>query len=177
MPSIATRMILASFIGGLAIPALALAAESDDAAPSRSYGQYLVDRAVARHPELLGLDLQTTPPNGSESVVIASKDREHLGRKIALRDADAAKVAIDAATGQRAVELPLQDKTGNTIGAIRAVYAYSKGDDEMRLVSQAEALRGEMRGQIPTAARLVQPMRPTDGLDIGGTQSLPTTKE
>src|SRR3989442_10737684 len=34
-----------------------------------------------------------------------------------------------------------------------------------------------MQRQIPTAARLVQLVRPTEGLDIGGTQSLPTTKE
>ena len=169
----AVRSLIA-VLTSLAIPALALAAESEDAAPSRSFGQYLVDRIVARHPELIGLDLAASP----ESVIIASKDREHLGRKTALAEKAKPVVAIDAATGQRiAVDLPLQDKSGKTIGAMRAVYAYAQGEDEARFVTQAEALGGEMRRQIPGAAKLVQPVRPTDGLDIGGTQSLPTTKE
>src|SRR5438309_1405130 len=60
---------------------------------------------------------------------------------------------------------------------MRPTSAYAQGGREARLVTPEEALGGEMRRQIPGAAKLVQPVRPTDGLDIGGTQSLPTTKE
>src|SRR5438046_2003419 len=150
---------------------------------ARSYGQYLVERTRTRHPELIGLDLHATPPNAPRSVVIASLDRDRVGRESDVRALEVVKtskpaVAVDGQTGQRIeVDVPLQDKSGNIIGAMQAVYAYAKGEDEARFLTQAEALRGEMQRQIPTVAKLVQPVRPTEGLDIGGTQSLPTTKE
>ena len=168
-------------------PAIAREPEkgSDTGQPpvARSYGQYLVERTRTRHPELIGLDLHATPPNAPRSVVIASLDRDRVGRESDVRALEVVKtskpaVAVDGQTGQRIeVDVPLQDKSGNIIGAMQAVYAYAKGEDEARFLTQAEALRGEMQRQIPTVAKLVQPVRPTEGLDIGGTQSLPTTKE
>jgi iron complex outermembrane receptor protein len=145
-------------------------------ADTRSFGQYLVDRAVEKHPELIGLDLNATPPNGREPVVIASKSPERVGRKAEPVSKPAAQV--DPATGKTIeVAVPLEDRSGKTIGSMRAVYAYD-GDDQSRFVTQAEAIGGEMRRQIPTVAQLVQPARfvPTDAL-TPGTIELPTTKQ
>src|SRR5206468_822681 len=109
---------------------------------------------------------------------IASTNRDRVGRESDLRALEVVKtskpaVAVDAETGHRIeVAVPLQDKSGNTIGAMQAFYAYAQGDDQARFLSQAEALSGEMQRQIPTGAKLVQPMRPTENVDIGGTQSL-----
>ena len=65
-------------------PAIAREPEkgSDTGQPpvARSYGQYLVERTRTRHPELIGLDLHATPPNAPRSVVIASLDRDRVGR-------------------------------------------------------------------------------------------------
>src|SRR5229473_8538201 len=66
------------------IPALALGASP--ASPkqkeaARTFAQELVDNALARHPELLGLDIHSTPPNGSQSAIIASKDPSRIGLK------------------------------------------------------------------------------------------------
>src|SRR5258706_9597952 len=181
-------VISAAGLAALCFTRSAVAREGDPESGSspraaRSYGQYLVERTLRTHPELIGLDLHATPPNGPHCLVVASTNRDHVGRQSDLCALGAVKttkpaVADDSQAGQRIeVEAPLQDKSGTTFGAMQAVYAYANGEDEARFLSQAEALRGEMQRQIPTAAKLVQPVRPTDGRDLGGTQSLPTTKE
>jgi len=154
------RGIVAIGLAALCIAPGVLAGESDgeSGAPVKTYGQALVDRTVNDHPELIALNLHVRPPDGEHGMIIASKRRDHVGEKLEIR-------------------VPLQDTAGKTIGAMQAVYAYDKGEDEARFLSRAQALSGEMQRQIPTMARLGQPARPTDGLDIGGTQSLPTTKQ
>ncbi len=181
-PSMRTA-IAAAALAALCATRSAIAREPEKQPAARSYGQYLVERTVTYHPEVIGLDLHATRPNAPCCVVIASTDRDRVGRESDLRALEVVKtskpaVAVDVETGQRIeVDVPLQDKSGNTIGAMQAVYAYAQGEDQARFLSQAEALSSEMQRQIPTVAKLVQPMRPTEGVDIGGTQSLPTTKE
>ena len=178
--------IAAAGLAAVCISRAAVAAETDSGKGkrvTRSYGQYLVDRTRTLHPELLGLDLHATLPSAPGSVVIASLDRDRVGRGSDLRAMEVVKtrkpsMVVDPNTGQRIeVDVPLQDQLGNTIGAMQAVYAYAKGEDEARFLTQAEAVRGEMQRDIPTVAKLGEPVRQTEGLDIGGTQSLPTTKE
>jgi len=175
--------IAAAALSALCAAQSAIARAAENRPPARSYGQYLVEQTVTHHPEVIGLDLHATPPNAQCCVVIASTNRDRVGRESDLRALEVVKtskpaVAVDAETGHRIeVAVPLQDKSGNTIGAMQAFYAYAQGDDQARFLSQAEALSGEMQRQIPTGAKLVQPMRPTENVDIGGTQSLPTTKE
>ena len=154
------RGIVAIGLAALCIAPGVLAGESDgeSGAPVKTYGQALVDRTVNDHPELIALNLHVRPPDGEHGMIIASKRRDRVGEKLEIR-------------------VPLQDTAGKTIGAMQAVYAYDRGEDEARFLSRAQALSGEMQRQIPTMARLGQPARPTDGLDIGGTQSLPTTKQ
>jgi iron complex outermembrane recepter protein len=181
-------VIAAAGLAALGVTRSAVAREAENDSGSgepaaRSYGQFLVDRTLKNHPELIGLDLYATPPNAPHCLVIASASRDHVGRESDLCALDVVKtnkpaVPDDVQTGQRIeVDVPLQDKSGTAIGAMQAVYACAKGEDEARFLSQAEALRGEMQRQIPAVAKLVQPVTPTDGRDIGGTQSLPTTKE
>src|SRR5713101_8865236 len=68
-----------------AVPAPALARKGDPAAPKgtvrKSFAQDLVEKTLAKHPELIGLEFHATPPKGSESVIIASTGRERIGRK------------------------------------------------------------------------------------------------
>jgi len=181
-PSMSTAIAAAALVA-LCATRSAIAREAEKQPAARSYGQYLVEQTVTYHPEVIGLDLHATPPNAQYCVVIASTNRDRVGRESDLRALEVVKtskpaVTVDPQTGRRIeVGVPLQDKSGNTIGAMQAVYAYAEGEDEARFVSQAQALSGEMQRQITTVAKLVQPMRPTGGVDIGGTQSLPTTKE
>jgi iron complex outermembrane receptor protein len=178
----AARLAVLSAIVALPALAQALAGGTIGASPKPgTYAQYLVDKTAARHPELIDLDLSAAPPNGSESVVIASRSRERVGRKTDSRDLQVlttSKSAVAVIDGHIEVDVPLQDDSGATVAAMRAIYPYAKGDDESGYLSQAEALRAEMRGQIPTAAKLTEPApgAASESLHRGTTQ-LPTTKQ
>ena len=66
----------------VALIALPLSAQTPATPAARtSYAQYLVNGALARHPELLQLDIHATPPGSSESVIVASKDRARINHK------------------------------------------------------------------------------------------------
>jgi iron complex outermembrane receptor protein len=153
--------------------------------PPNNHAQALVDKILGRHAELLILALRTNPPKATDYPIIAS----NIGRVGKKSDADDLRVIqtgqpnvrIDPSTGRRIeVELPLQDKSGKTIGAMSAVYAYTKGDDEARYVKQAVSLREELGGMIPQAERLVEPIEPLqteyDLPELGNVQELPMTK-
>ena len=129
--------------------------------PANTYAQKLVDDIMAKHPELLILAMHVTPPNSADNVIIAS----NIGRIGKKADEDDMRVIQTGqpnlevnSTGKRfEVELVLQDKSGKTIGALSAVFAYKAGDDKSELQKQAEKIRDEMRRRIPSAAKLVEP--------------------
>src|ERR1700736_3163678 len=79
----------------------------------KTYAQALVDREVARHPELLGLALYVTRPDTPANVIIASNDATKLGRKAGtselavLKSGQTSAVSSDGSRFE--VELPLQD--------------------------------------------------------------------
>ncbi len=86
-----------------------------------------------------------------------------------------------AATDRRVeVEVPLQDRSGNTVGAMSALYLYAKGTDESGFVAKAEALEKEERQMIPTAAHLFESVQPQqseyDIPELGNVQELRMTK-
>src|SRR5258708_7112721 len=79
-----TQCLVAAVIG-MPMPAQAQArpniAETMAPVPGRkNYAQDLVDRAVARHPELLQLDIHAIPPGSTASTIIAAKDRTRVGK-------------------------------------------------------------------------------------------------
>src|SRR5438552_14291618 len=94
----------------------------DPLATTKTHAQKLVDATAARHPELLSLALHVSPPKGKDNIILASTFGRH-GKKA---DADDLKVietgqAIASVYGEGkrfGVELPLQDASGKTIGAL-----------------------------------------------------------
>src|SRR5437660_576371 len=61
----------------IATPAPAAAA----AQGQKSYAQELVDRTLARHPDLLDIELHAARPGAAESTIVAGKRPERIGRK------------------------------------------------------------------------------------------------
>jgi hypothetical protein len=127
--------------------------------PTNTYAQQLVDDTMAKHPELQILALHVTPPSSGNNVILAST----IGRIGKKGDEDDLKVIETGEpllevhiSGKRfEVELQLHDRTGKTIGAMSAVYAYKPGDDKAAFRQQAETLRAEIEQQIPTIDKLV----------------------
>jgi len=147
-----------------------------------SYGEALVDKTLAKHPEVLTLALHVQPPKGDGYPIVAS----NIGRIGKKADADDMKVIqtgkpkVAAAGGRIEAEVPLQEKSGKTIGAMRAAYPYAKGGDESAFLAKAEGLQKEVRQMIPTASRLFDQVRPQqseyDIPELGNAHELPMTK-
>ena len=147
-----------------------------------SFAEAVIEKTLARHPEVLILALQVQPPSGVGYPIVAS----NVGRIGKQADEDVMKVIETGkpnvmASGRRIeVEVRLQDKSAKTIGAMRAVYPYTQGDDQARFVAQAQALEKQVSQMIPTAAKLFESVRPLqseyDIPELGNTQELPMTK-
>lgn len=154
---------------GMAALAIAAAAQQGDNgktwAPEgnkKIFAQKMVDDILKKHQDVIILALHVTPPNYSDNVIIAS----NIGRIGKKGDEDDMRVIetgkpnleVNKAGNHFEVELPLQDQSGNTIGAAGIVFNYKAGDDQEALQKKAEIVRDEMREQTPTLAKLFQPV-------------------
>src|SRR5262249_35612035 len=101
--------------------------------PVKIYGQELIDRLIAKHPELLVAVMPVTPPKSADNVIIAS----NIGRigkpgdEDDMRVIDTEKANLEVAHGGKRfeVELVLRDVTGGNAGALGLVFPYREGKD------------------------------------------------
>ncbi len=120
----------------------------------KNYAQDLVDRYASRHPELIELDIHAVPPGASESVIVASKSRDRIGKRTDSDDLEVAKTGTPRVeinkTGNNNVEVAvqLQDVTGRPVGSVEMTFPYVAGTDENALVKKAEEIRDELRRRI-----------------------------
>lgn len=133
----------------------------DPAYPVGTYAQTLVDRTIAKHPDIIILATHSTPP-GSTVNVISGSTIGRIGKKADEDDTrviDKGETNLEVAeNGKRfEVELPLNDAKGRRIGALGVVFAYRKGEDKERLHAHAVAIRDEMARQVPSADVLAKP--------------------
>jgi hypothetical protein len=137
----------------------ATGASADESAPT-TYAQYLIDAAVAKHPDIVVLAMHVTPPNSARNVIIAS----NIGRIGKEADEDDLRVvktgqpnlAVNKAGDRFEVELMLQDASKRPIGALGVVFAYKNGDDKAALERRAVAVRDELRRRISHVANLME---------------------
>ncbi len=121
--------------------------------------QTLVDRTMARHPELIVVGMHVTLSGERGNVMLAS----NIGRVGKKADVDDMRVVTTgkpnfevAENGKRyEVELVLEDASGKNVGALGLVFRYTAGDDKAALNAVAEAIRNEMARDIPTADALL----------------------
>jgi hypothetical protein len=128
------------------------------APPVAGAARQLVDATLDRHPELLILALHVKPP-GAANVVIIASNIGRIGKKA--DDDDMGVIAsgkpvleVNEAGNRFEVETVLLDAAGHNIGAVSAVFAYKPGADREALHRQGEAIRDELRQQIPSIAAL-----------------------
>ena len=155
-----TRLSILSFALAAVLP---LCAQSTDAAAAKpnTYAQKLVDKELAKHPEIVILVFHVISKDGSDYPIIASNIGRY-GKKADeddLRTIHTGKPNLEVnATGDRfEVEMALHDASKKTIGAIAVVYHYKKGDDQETLHKKAEAIRAEVEKQISTVDKLNGP--------------------
>ncbi|MGH9524253.1 MAG: hypothetical protein ACRD3E_17150, partial [Terriglobales bacterium] len=130
-------------------------------AGKKIYAQELVDQAIVHNPGVLVLMMHVTPPGKSENVVVAS-NIGRIGKKGDEDDLEVIrsgkpKLEVNKTGDHFEVELPLQDLSQRTIGALGVVFPYKKGEDQQAFARKATAIRDQMRRRITTAASLMDP--------------------
>jgi hypothetical protein len=129
---------------------------ANPAAKRRIFAQALVENTVAKHAELAGLELATTPPNGHDCTTIAATDVKEMGDKC-----DKGELAV-MKTGKPTVEkegdgydvtLPLH-VSGQTIGIIGMDFKLDQ--KESGLVDRANVIAKELEDQIPAKSKLFE---------------------
>src|SRR6267143_1630293 len=130
-------------------------------ARAKNYAQALIDRAMARHPEVATLAMHVTPPNNPDNVIIAS-NFGRIGKKaddddLAVIKTGQPKAEVGKNGDRFSVELPLQDVSGDTVGALAVAFPYKPDDDKIKFVRRAEQVRDELRRRITNAGNLVEP--------------------
>jgi hypothetical protein len=128
---------------------------------AKNYAQALIDRTLSRHPEVATLAMHVTPPNSTDNVIIAS-NFGRIGKQADDDDSAVIKTGQPKSevgkNGDRfSVELPLQDVSGDTVGALAVAFPYKPGNDKAKFVRQAEQVRDELRRRITNAGNLVEP--------------------
>ena len=124
------------------------------------YAQQLVDRALAKHPEILLIAIHAGAPKYD---IIAS----NFGRIGKLGDEDdlrcirtgKSNLEISEKGDHFEDELILQDAAGRTIGALGVVFNYKPGADKAALEKIAIQTRDEMKAATPSAKALFGPAK------------------
>ena len=149
----------------------------DPAFNDRTFAQALVDRTLARHPEILILAVHATPPGQQTNVIMGS----NIGRLGKAADEDDLRVIEKGETNREVndtgrrfeAEMPLNDASGRRIGALGVVLRYHAGDDKDALVAHAQSIRDEMAREIVSPASLAAEAAPGLAVLASGHTDLP----
>jgi hypothetical protein len=119
------------------------------------YAQELVNKALARHPEVLLLAIHATPPGHGNVIVASNFDRiGKRGDDDDMRCIRTGKPNLEVNGPHFEDEVALKDASGQTIGAIGVVFNYRPGEDKAPLIRTAGEIEHEMSHVIQTPTSL-----------------------
>ena len=136
---------------------------------AKIFAQKLVETAVAKQPELSGVELSATPPGGHKCLTIASTETEDLpgGRRAVIGEKCDEDEFAAMRTGRPFAEkeedgfdvtVPLHDATGKLIVAVGMGFKPEPGQQEPAVIERAIQITRELEKQIPSKAALFQPV-------------------
>jgi hypothetical protein len=140
----------------LSLAAFSSQAVANPAPTNKTFAQTLVEETVAKHAELAGLELATTPPDSHDCVTIAATDTKEMGDKCdkgELRVMKTGKPTVERESDGYDVTLPLH-VGGKTVGIV--AMDFKPDQQESGLVDRAKAIAQEVEGQIPTKSKLFE---------------------
>lgn len=121
------------------------------------FAQALVERSLARFPDLVTLALHVAPPGGANTIIASSFGRiGKAGDKDDLHVEQDGAILREVTNGGRrlAVELPLLDHAGRSVGALSTSFAVPPGADPQSLYPRAVLVRDAMARSIASRATL-----------------------
>lgn len=127
------------------------------AADNRIRAQQLVREIMAANPGLLTAGMHCVPPGGEKQSIIAStlnvigkpSDPEDILR-------GGTTIAPNLKVPKLGIMLPLRDQTGKEIGSLGLAFKYQAGEDQVKYLAEATAIRDRVARQIPTLASLFE---------------------
>ncbi|MDD3180564.1 MAG: hypothetical protein PHQ04_09455 [Opitutaceae bacterium] len=134
------------------------------AADNRIYAQSLVNEAMAKNPDLVVIGIHASRPGSDDQRMVAT-NLDRVGKEDDEDDKSAARlnktVLVPNPTDPTRFEvlMPMEDSSGNVIGAAGFVFKYRKGDDQVKLLIKATSLRNEFAKKIKTKADLFKPIK------------------
>lgn len=120
----------------------AAACQSTPSAPCADT-QAIVEAVAKDYPAVTRLTVHTTPPNGSESIAIASTLAEKLGKPSDPEDLKAIKKGMTVVienTNELDVTVPICQKEGKFTAAAGVTFKTEKGTDKRQLTELAQAI-------------------------------------
>ena len=136
-------------------------AVDDPNVPLDSYAQHIVNEELAKHRDVMILAIHATTPKNSDPEILAS----NIGRIGKKADDDDMRVVRDGKTNLEVnkdlmryeVELPLNEASGQRIGALGVVFPLTAHTNQKARHAEAIRIRDEIARQIATPAKLVEP--------------------
>lgn len=135
------------------------------AKPGKIFAQQLVEEAVAKHPELTGVELASTPPH-QQCATIAATEAKEVGEKCDEDEFTAMKtnkpfVEKEKEGGKHVYDIttPLHDAAGKVIGTVGMDFKPEPGQQESKVVELAQQIVRELEAQIPSKAKLFEPAK------------------
>jgi len=127
------------------------------AADNRIRAQQLVRDIMAANPGLLTAGMHCVPPGAEKQSIIAStlnvigkpSDPEDILR-------GSTTIAPNLKVPKLGIMLPLHDQTGKEIGSLGLAFKYQAGEDQVKYLAEATAIRDRVARQIPTLASLFE---------------------
>lgn len=178
----------------LDVASLAEPAQLDQRIPTRTYAQFLIDDALARHPEVEVLALHARTGAIASGYPIIASNIGRIGKA-----ADASDLAViesaqahgeaDARGARYEWKMPFADANGRPLGALAIIFPLRPLTRIHETQEQAEKIVAELRQQIPSADALdgpypaiqpkarVEAIEQYDKQELGNKQNLPMTKE
>lgn len=150
------RIVLGTLIlvGGICVAAMAA---------GKIFAQHLVEDAMARHPQVAGVEISSSPP-GETCMTIASTEAGGRGEKCDDDEFTAMKtnkpfVEKEKEGGKEVydITMPLHDASGKLIGTVGLDFKPDLSLQESEVVQLAGLVVHEMEVQVPTKARLFDP--------------------
>jgi len=127
--------------------------------PRETLAAVLVRETLKKYPRLLGLKIFATTSSRKELHIAASNDAKDLGQPASKVEQDA--VASDTVycgrgKNQTLVTLPMHDRNGEAIAAVRVVLKPFPGQTEQNAVVRATPIVKEMEARVRSARDLTQ---------------------
>jgi hypothetical protein len=128
------------------------------------FAQQLVEQTLAAHPELLGLELASTPPGSKQCLTIASNEKKSIGEKCDKDEFTAMRtnkplLEKEKENGSEVydVTFPIHDLQGTVIGTVGIDLKPLPGQQSAEVRERAQRIAMELEAKIETKARLFEP--------------------